>query len=176
MIKPSINSASTQRGVGLLEVLIALLVLAIGVLGFAGLQMTALSKSNDANHRAAAVLIAQDAIERIELNLSQREVYLDEDNWGDGAGLLGEAPDDECIGGETVCEPAELAEWDQSQLAWQAANQLPGGRILASDCEFNTRFTCVIVSWDEQDPDDCMDGSGIEQGKDSRCVVLEVAR
>ncbi len=175
MRKFSTSHSVKQRGVGLLEVLIALLVLAIGVLGFAGLQMTALSQSSDANHRAAAVLIAQDAVERIELNPSQRNAYLTKNNWGDGSGTLGQEPDDDCVGA-TVCDADDLATWDLNQLVWQAANQLPGGRIMASDCDFNSLFTCVIVSWGEQDPSQCMSNTGIELDKDSRCVVLEVAR
>jgi len=165
------TSIASQRGVGLLEVLIALLVLAVGVLGFAGLQMTALNKSNDANHRAAAVLIAQDVIERFELNPSKREEYLKVSNWKEGS--VGDDPDDNCITNE--CDAGAIAEWDMDQLAWQAANLLPAGRVLAAECDFNTQMTCVIVSWDEQDPAKCMDG-GLEAGVDSHCFVLEVAR
>ena len=41
-----------QRGVGLIEVMMALLVLAIGVLGYAGMQLTALKAAEDANNRS----------------------------------------------------------------------------------------------------------------------------
>lgn len=57
-----------QRGVGLIEVLVALLVLAIGVLGYAGMQLSALKGAELANNRAQATLIAQDALERLQLN------------------------------------------------------------------------------------------------------------
>jgi len=175
-----------QRGVGLLEVLIALLVLAVGVLGFAGLQMTALSQSDDANHRIAAVLIAQDAIERLELNPIGRGMPENPaDPWGTNhyqkggwvSGEYGDKPDADCIGKEAACNAKQLAEWDIAQLSWQAANQLPGGRILADECAFNTDMTCVIVSWgDQDDPADCMTATGINIDKDSNCLVMEVAR
>lgn len=68
-----------QRGVSLLEVLIAMLILAVGALGFAGLQMKALHTSADANYRAQATLLAQSAIERIQANPTQRAAIHDED-------------------------------------------------------------------------------------------------
>lgn len=172
MINRPYNPAA-QRGVGMLEVLIALLVLAVGVLGFAGLQMTALNKSDEANHRAAAVLIAQEAIERFELNPSQRNTYLT-NGWT--AGTAGATPNGACINPEEACSSAQIATWDIAQLSWQAANLIPGGRIMAADCDFNNQLTCVIVSWDEQDPTECMDNDGLLVEEGSRCFVLEVAR
>ena len=172
MINQPFHLAS-QRGVGMLEVLIALLVLAVGVLGFAGLQMTALSKSDEANNRAAAVLIAQDAIERFELNPSERNTYLS-NGWA--AGTAGAQPDGSCINAEDACSSAQIAVWDIAQLSWQAANLIPGGRFMASDCDFNNQLICVIVSWDEQDPAECMDNDGLLVIEDSRCFVMEIAR
>ena len=164
-----------QHGVSLIEVLIALLVLAIGVLGFAGLQMASLNQSTAANHRVAAVLIAQDAIERMELNSAPapaaRDRYLNA-SWG--AGTVGGSPSSSCIG--SACTSEGIANWDIAQLTWQAANQLPAGRVAASECAFNSRLTCVVVSWDGDLPDACMDSSGIDASTDSNCFVLEVAR
>jgi|SRR5690554_3490000 type IV pilus assembly protein PilV len=164
----SLNNA--QHGVSLIEVLIALLVLAVGVLGFAGLQMTALNQSTAANHRAAAVLIAQDAIERIELNPGQRDAYLSA-TWP--AGSVGGAPSNTCVG--SACAPTGIVTWDIAQLTWQAANQLPAGRIEASDCGFSS-LTCIVVSWDGQQPGDCIADGGVNTDIDSNCLVLEVAR
>ena len=73
-----------QRGVGMIEVVIALLIFSIGVLGFAALQMTALTQSNDANHRTIAVLIAQDAVERMQANPGEQATYLDDEDWPTG--------------------------------------------------------------------------------------------
>ncbi|MDX9688174.1 type IV pilus modification protein PilV [Halopseudomonas formosensis] len=158
-----------QVGVSLIEVLIALLVMTVGVLGFAGLQMTSINQSTSANHRVTAVLIAQDAIERMELNPAARDTYLS-DSWT--AGTLGDSPSNTCIAG--TCDSEAIATWDIAQLTWQAANQLPAGRIEAAECGFND-MTCVAVSWDNQDPAACVSG-GINTDIDSNCFVLEVAR
>lgn len=52
--------APPQRGVMLVEVLIALLVFAVGVLGLVGLQASAVQQSSQARYRTEAMLLAND--------------------------------------------------------------------------------------------------------------------
>lgn len=162
---------SRQHGVSLIEVLIALVVLAVGVLGFAGLQMTSLNQSTAANHRVAAVLIAQDAIERMELNPAERDTYLNA-SWA--AGSQGSSPSNACIG--STCTSGSMVTWDIAQLTWQAANHLPAGQVDASECTFNNNLICVAVSWDGETPGACVSSTGVNTDIDSNCFVLEVAR
>lgn len=157
-----------QQGLSLLEVLIAILILAIGALGFAGLQMKALHTTNDANYRARATLLAQDAIERIQANPSQLEQYLTGSNWSSPG-----APGDSCSGA-SVCEPAAMRAQDIAELASNASTALPSGQIIASSCPFNS-MSCVVVSWGEQNSNDCMSNSGID-GTQSQCLVMEFGR
>jgi type IV pilus assembly protein PilV len=51
-----------QRGVMLLEVLIALLIFALGVLGLVGLQARAARDSSQTKYRADATLLANDLL------------------------------------------------------------------------------------------------------------------
>lgn len=62
------NSGSAQAGVTLIEVLVALLVLSIGVLGVAMLQLNALKHTDSAMRSTQASLIGQDVLERIRAN------------------------------------------------------------------------------------------------------------
>lgn len=55
--------ARRQRGVGLVEVLIAVLVLAIGLLGLAGMQMRTLRDNQSASERGVAVMLTHSIIE-----------------------------------------------------------------------------------------------------------------
>jgi type IV pilus assembly protein PilV len=57
-------------GFTLLEVLVALLVLSIGVLGIAGLQATSLRNKNNAYLRTQANILAYDIVDRMRANRS----------------------------------------------------------------------------------------------------------
>lgn len=164
-----------QRGVGLLEVLIALLVLSVAALGFAGLQLTALNNSVEANHRAHAALIAQDAIGRMQSNPSDLNRYLTAANWNSRAITEDSAPPNwaNCTS-NGPCSAEQMTNWDIDQVSWIAANSLPLGRVLAQTCPFNAGMSCVIVSWDEQDPTGCVSAAGVLANVGTTCFVIEV--
>lgn len=52
------STRSRQRGVGLIEVLVAVLVLSLGMLGMAGLQASALKASQSSHARSQAVMLS----------------------------------------------------------------------------------------------------------------------
>ena len=62
------NAASRQRGVGLVEVLVAVTVLAIGMLGIAAMQATALHNRQSAVERSEAVVHSYGILERMRAN------------------------------------------------------------------------------------------------------------
>ncbi|MFT5708456.1 MAG: type IV pilus assembly protein PilV, partial [Oceanospirillaceae bacterium] len=57
-----------QRGVSLIEVLITLLVVSIGLLGLASLQLKSMSLSSASNQRQQAINLAHDISDRIFVN------------------------------------------------------------------------------------------------------------
>ena len=59
---------SRQRGFTLLEVLITMVILSVGLLGVANLQLLGLNYNNNAYHRSQAVQLAYDIIERMRMN------------------------------------------------------------------------------------------------------------
>ncbi len=63
-------SLRTQRGVGLIEVLIAVLVLAIGLLGVAWVQTRALSNNNSSVARSMAVMATYSILEAMRADLA----------------------------------------------------------------------------------------------------------
>ena len=158
-----------QAGVGMVEVLIALLVLSIGVLGYAGLQLRALQSTGQAHFRTQAMAIAQDITERISVNSEDdaRAVYEDINSWDQGD--LGKALPgnwDRCV--NAACTNTQIADWDILQARWAAERLLPNGRVLAQRCPAAGALTlCVTVSWNDQAAADCEPG-------DDDCVVLEV--
>lgn len=63
--------ASSQKGTSLIEVLVAVVVLAIGLLGVAGMQMSALRNNQSAYQRSAAAMLASSIVERMQANRAQ---------------------------------------------------------------------------------------------------------
>ena len=57
-----------QSGFSLLEVLVSVVILSIGLLGMAGIQLKGLSSNNSANLRTQATLLANDLAERMHAN------------------------------------------------------------------------------------------------------------
>jgi type IV pilus assembly protein PilV len=165
--------ANRQRGVGLIEVLVALVVMAVGVLGYAGMQLMALRGAEAAGYRAQATLVAVDALERILLNADARATYFNMALWPTTTQAPGGTYPTACS--SAACTSAALATADLTELAWVAANSLPGGLIAAkNDCTGIPSPSCVVLSWDEMTPTLCLDGDAINT-TDS-CVVMEAMR
>ncbi len=57
-----------QRGFTMIEVLVAVLILAIGLLGVAGVQLLSMQQTSNSNMRSVATIYAQDVAERVRAN------------------------------------------------------------------------------------------------------------
>ena len=69
-----LNNRYVQFGSSLVEVLVALVILSLGVLGFTAFQMNAIKATNEAGTRIQASILAQDVAERIRAVSSQYAV------------------------------------------------------------------------------------------------------
>lgn len=65
------HDGTRQTGVGLVEVLVTVVILSIGLLGLARLQLTSTQSANSAAQRFEATVLAQDILERMRLNRQQ---------------------------------------------------------------------------------------------------------
>lgn len=68
MVRQAACNAGRQRGVGLIEVLVAVLVMAIGLLGIAALQATALRNNQSALERSQAVMLSYAILDAMRAN------------------------------------------------------------------------------------------------------------
>ncbi len=94
------------RGFTLVEAMVALVVLAVGMLGIAGLYVTTLRSGGSAIYRMQAVNLAADLADRIRTNR------------GAGLSYAGAAADNNCYGAASVdCAPPLMAANDL--LVWQ---------------------------------------------------------
>lgn len=168
--------AKTQKGVGMIEILVAILVVAVGVLGYAGMQMFALRGAEMASYRTQATLVAKDALERTLVNSDTDAgvVYFTAGNWPAGSSASGGNFPAACMGAAT-CAPVAQATADIGQLSWIASNTLPLGMIRAQDsCTGVPSASCIVVSWQGTTPNECLAGGTINVT--DPCVVLEAIR
>lgn len=70
-----IRTASLADGFTLIEVLVAVLVLSIGLLGLASLQATSLRYNNDSSVQTQATFLASDMADRMRANVSKAADY-----------------------------------------------------------------------------------------------------
>lgn len=171
-----------EAGFGLIEILAAVLVLAIGVIGFAALQVRAVQASSDSYARTQAMSIAQDLAERVRANGGEMATYLNAATWPTTA--ITEAPDGCMVGN---CTTAEMAAFDAMSVRYNAQTLLPAGLVRMEACQASVR-NCIYVAWDGLQPTagasagpdgDCVSDTGVylapPTGQPARsCVMLEV--
>ncbi len=94
------NLADKERGVSLIEVLIALVVFALGVVGIAALQLRTIAMTMDSSQRSYVISKSQDLADRIRGNSLPAKDYL---NAGDPYNSDG----DYCLDVTKVCSDTE---------------------------------------------------------------------
>lgn len=110
-----------QRGISLVEALVALLVLSIGMLGIAALFVESVRSSRTALLRTQAVNLVSDMADRIRANASARGAY--DSVSGPGAALQDCAPATGSAGGN--CGMDELAQDDLARWQAEVEEKLP---------------------------------------------------
>lgn len=161
-----------QKGMGLVEVLVALLILAIGVMGFIALQYRAVEATAESFNRVKAINIARDLAERMRVNRGASNVY---------AFHLTNAQQQSAFKVNCFnesCSSADLADFDVAQLSNQARSQ--GMSINYLPCQGNKdERQCIYIAWNDTAPTngDLKEGnctSGNVYDPDSTCLIMEV--
>lgn len=98
-----------QQGFSLIELLVAVVILAVGILGIAGLQVVALQQNRGALYRAEATMLANDIMDRVRVNTNTTYTSLIDQDPPAGASNCGNAE----------CTPAEMADYDIAQWKCQ---------------------------------------------------------
>lgn len=121
--------STAVSGSSLVEVLIALLVLSLGLLGVAGLQLTGLRNNEGAYLRSQAVLISYDLVDRMRADRERASAY---DTGGSFVDI------------NHTAGPDPMDDWIAGQLS-----ALPQGRVNV-DCDDAEALCTVQIRWDDQ--------------------------
>ena len=125
-----------QRGLTLIESMISLLIISVGLLGIAALQITAMKQNAIALNHSQAVWIGYDMADRIRANVLQFTNYAGIDTSNTYA--------QDCM--SAACSNTQMVTADAAEWSTQIQN-LPAGRgIIAGDA---TRLD-VSVMWDDE--------------------------
>jgi len=125
---------SSQVGLGLIEVMVALFILAIGLLGMAALQIKAQQAEMESYQRIQALILLEDISSRVSANKMLRAEYELSTYLGVGSTIS--------LTGKNASVAADLAAWDA--LLKGAAEVLDGGQVGAM---VGARG-CIVVSDD----------------------------
>jgi len=155
-----------QGGVGLIEVLVALVVVSFGVLGMASLQLTGMKHSSGSFNRSKAMLFAQSMATRIRLNPVGVAALEYEDYTSKPADCKA-VPTTYCqarigVTNTPSCNATELAAFDLFSVACGdvgtsgadtgVIGTLPNGQLIVKcvdvDCKADSAYE-ITVTWNE---------------------------
>ncbi|MGB7481647.1 MAG: type IV pilus modification protein PilV [Burkholderiaceae bacterium] len=165
-----------QLGFSLIEVLISIFVLALGVIGAAGMQLVAARTSQQSALQSVAVQLATEMADKMRSNGKQMNqddsanpFIFEHDSAADDAPT---EPGKFCYG-SAGCSDAEVAEFDIYNWTMQLRQALPGGKVkvcrdaspwstadsrLQWDCSYtastgNNAPFVIKVGWQGKNPD-----------------------
>lgn len=139
MIQPS-----KQNGFTLIEVLVTMVVMAIGLLGLAGLQVTSLRNTEVAYQRSQATTLAYDMLDRMRSN----PTGVADGKYDD----ITAAPASYTDCTSNTCDTDAMATFDNGDWQAKIAADLPSGSGAVSGSGSGSVFT-ITISWDEdRDP------------------------
>ncbi len=177
------RSLKKMIGASMIEVLVTMVILAIGLLGIAALQLNGLRSANNSAHRTQATLLADDMAERMRANAVavDNNIFAAVDSAALNCGVVpapycGESYDGTDILDAGSCNATELAVYDIN--VWFCGNRNSGARyggvqntlpqavatitctdidpptgVDPDDCTNRSSYHTVTVGWVELNPD-----------------------
>lgn len=149
------NTMPEQRGFSLIEAIVAFLILSIGMLGIASLQMLSLKAGHTAELRTLAVIKAEEMFERVRNN----PLALDPDN-PVSASYDSDTADqgtfNDCTG-TTLCNYADMARDDIFHWKTDLQNSLPNNAgttasivVAPANAGNPTATVTITINWRER--------------------------
>lgn len=142
----------SQRGAGLIEVLVAVVILAIGLLGMAGMTASSIKFNQMSRMRGTGVLLVNDLAERARVNA----LGFDAGGYASAASkkysfsptLTSESGCSDLV--DNKCTPEQLAAYDMNQWLRNVNARLPGGdAFIQTSSAKGARAMDVWLMWTE---------------------------
>lgn len=126
------NIRKQQTGFTIVEILVAIIVMSVGIMGLMRLQMSTLQVNQGSSYRSQAVWAANDILDRMRANKSVVE------NQGYDVAIADQAPAD-----RTTVANNDIAEWLDHLDNW-----LPDGEG-SINYDPGNQLVTVTIQWDE---------------------------
>lgn len=147
MNKPtSMYSAPTRAtGFTLIEVLVALVILSVGLLGIAGMISVSLKSSGSTYTRTQVTALTYNILDRMRANRAQAVTGA-----YDIAMSTATPTGGDCIGSTKSCTPAQIASFDIAEWRSDLASELPSGNGSISTTAINNMTQVTItIEWSD---------------------------
>lgn len=139
LIAPSLKPWRFSRGSSLMEVLITVLVMAIGLLGVAQMQISGVRNQSDAFQRSIAIQQVNDMAERMRANVPAVANYVTANAAGTNPG---------CI--TAGCTPQQVAQFDVYTWVTDNGQLLPNAVSTVTAADASGRHT-ITLAWTRRD-------------------------
>lgn len=173
--------AHAARGTSMIELLSAMIVVSIGLLGISNLQSRALKTSQDSYFVSQATLFLDDIAERMRANHANGDSaagnYNFINNMTDYSDLTAAQKAQDCVGFAANCTPAQMAVYDVArwlQSMTQGNRALPSAKAKIT---WAATTATVTVRWQTNfvDSGNCDVDGTISAAQDYRCLTTTVA-
>ncbi|MES9939365.1 MAG: type IV pilus modification protein PilV [Candidatus Thiodiazotropha sp. 6PLUC2] len=149
-------ASSNCKGMTMIEVLVAAVIIGVGLLGVASLQVTALQGASNADYRSRAIDLVASLADRMRANLNGVNINVYSDTAANTAADCATPPATSCAmtpndadsSGVTQCTPNEMAAFDLWEVRCRngVQNSLPGGAMSIACTESSASDDCLPLS------------------------------
>jgi len=152
----SVSVQSLQQGFSMLEILITLVIIAVAMLGTAGLQLNALRLNKGSQFRTQAIFMASDMAERMEANKAAAVAG----NYALALTSASSVAATDCS--LAACDATTLATWDNSQWGQSVAELLPQASwSITQTTAGNPSTYSIVINWIDRSDVKTVNSGGI---------------
>ena len=155
MRKLNNRASNGEAGFTLIEVLVAVALTAIGLLGLASLQITSLGGAQAGSERTQAAMLALDIADRMRHNIDAARAGTYDVDAGEERNAA------TCRTEESACTPAQLAAADLSEWLTLVATTVAGGTAgVDTTADGNVTDVTITINWVDTRALDDLDQQG----------------